>query len=92
MNVSNFRRVISSFTLHRQGGVSSQQQDIKDTSKSDDTSREIWYFQIEGQAFLWHQVRCMVALLFLIGKNLEHVDIIKTMLSIESTPRKPQVI
>jgi hypothetical protein len=26
---------------------------------------------IKGSAFLWHQVRCMVAVLFLIGQGLE---------------------
>lgn len=92
VNVSNFRRVISSFTLYR------QQEEGK--GEKIEEEREMWYFQIEGQAFLWHQVRCMVALLFLIGKKREEVSIIKTMLSVESTPeqaiplcpRKPQVI
>lgn len=31
--------------------------------------------KIKGSAFLWHQVRCMVAVLFLIGQGLESPDV-----------------
>ena len=30
---------------------------------------------VKGMAFLWHQVRCMVAILFLIGENLEEPEV-----------------
>lgn len=30
---------------------------------------------IEGMAFLWHQVRCMVSILFLIGLHLEKPEV-----------------
>lgn len=30
-----------------------------------------WQFRVRGTAFLWHQVRCMTAVLFLIGQGLE---------------------
>lgn len=49
----------------------------------------LWTFTIKGYAFLWHQVRCMVAVLFLIGKGLESPDVVTTLLDIERTPRKP---
>ncbi|XLU65759.1 hypothetical protein S245_024968, partial [Arachis hypogaea] len=32
---------------------------------------ELWVIKIRGSAFLWHQVCCMVAVLFMIGKGLE---------------------
>jgi len=35
---------------------------------------------IKGSAFLWHQVRCMMAVLFLIGEGTEPVDVIKDLL------------
>ncbi len=38
---------------------------------------------IQGSAFLWHQVRCMMAILFLIGKGLEDISLIDTMLDKE---------
>ncbi|KAL5776525.1 hypothetical protein ACOSP7_009451 [Xanthoceras sorbifolium] len=46
--------------------------------------------KIRGSAFLWHQVRCMVAVLFMIGQGLESVDVIDALLDTERTPRKPQ--
>ena len=33
---------------------------------------------IKGTAFLWHQVRCMVAVLFLIGQGLESPSVSET--------------
>ncbi|KAG7942885.1 hypothetical protein I3843_15G010100 [Carya illinoinensis] len=47
-------------------------------------------FKIKGSAFLWHQVRCMVAVLLMIGQGLESPDVIDTLLDTEKTPRKPQ--
>nr|SVE73625.1 EOG090X083V [Daphnia atkinsoni] len=43
-----------------------------------------------GKAFLWHQVRCIVAILFLVGKGNEEPTIIQELLDVESNPRKPQ--
>jgi tRNA pseudouridine38/39 synthase len=37
---------------------------------------DVYYVVIKGSAFLWHQVRCMMAILFLIGKGLEEVNIL----------------
>ena len=48
------------------------------------------YFRIEGSAFLWHQVRCMVAVLQMVGHGLEAPSIVAELLDISSTPRKPQ--
>lgn len=40
-----------------------------------------------GQAFLWHQVRCIVAVLFLIGRGMEDISIIQELLDVERNPR-----
>ncbi|KAJ1126210.1 hypothetical protein NDU88_004618 [Pleurodeles waltl] len=47
-------------------------------------------FEVTGQAFLYHQVRCMVAILFLIGQRLEEPNIIDELLNVEKNPCKPQ--
>ena len=39
---------------------------------------------IKGSAFLWHQVRCMMGILFLIGKGLEDINLIEEMFDTES--------
>lgn len=44
---------------------------------------------IHGSAFLWHQVRCMAAILFLVGQGLESPEIIDRLLDISKTPGRP---
>lgn len=43
-----------------------------------------------GSAFLWHQVRCLVAILLLVGQGYEQPDIMQQLLDIDANPRKPQ--
>ncbi|XP_055864792.1 uncharacterized protein LOC106070325 [Biomphalaria glabrata] len=45
---------------------------------------------VVGQAFLWHQIRCIVSVLFLIGQGKEDVTVIEELLDVEKNPRKPQ--
>uniref|UniRef100_A0A3P8T769 Pseudouridylate synthase 3 n=1 Tax=Amphiprion percula TaxID=161767 RepID=A0A3P8T769_AMPPE len=50
----------------------------------------LFIFEIKGLAFLYHQVRCMMAVLLLIGQKLEAPEIINQLLDVENNPRKPQ--
>ncbi|XP_057281976.1 tRNA pseudouridine(38/39) synthase [Pezoporus wallicus] len=47
-------------------------------------------FEVTGQAFLYHQVRCMMAVLFLIGQGMESPEVIDELLDVEKNPQKPQ--
>ncbi|NXX99310.1 PUS3 synthase, partial [Centropus bengalensis] len=47
-------------------------------------------FEVTGQAFLYHQVRCMMAILFLIGQRMESPEVIDELLDVEKNPQKPQ--
>ena len=51
---------------------------------------EICELIICGSAFLWHQVRCMAAVLLMIGQKLEKSEVIDWMLNIKQCPRRPQ--
>jgi tRNA pseudouridine38/39 synthase len=51
--------------------------------------REFYVFNLRGTAFLWHQVRFMMSILFLIGQKLESPSIIDSLLDITKTPAKP---
>ncbi|GES85723.1 tRNA pseudouridine(38/39) synthase [Rhizophagus clarus] len=51
--------------------------------------REFYVFNLRGTAFLWHQVRFMMSILFLIGQKLESPSIIDNLLDITKTPAKP---
>jgi len=45
---------------------------------------------IVGKAFLWHQIRCIVSVLILVGQHKENENILKDLLNIKNCPRKPQ--
>ena len=51
---------------------------------------KIYMFSLFGSAFLWHQVRHMVAILFLIGQGLEAPGLIDELLDVNKNPQKPQ--
>ena len=42
---------------------------------------------LKGQAFLWHQVRAIMAVLFLVGERKEPPSIVQELLDIEKHPR-----
>lgn len=52
--------------------------------------RQVLAVTVRGTAFLWHQVRCMMAVLLLVGEGLEEPEVIPTLLDPQRTPRKPQ--
>ncbi|ODQ54698.1 tRNA pseudouridine synthase [Saitoella complicata NRRL Y-17804] len=49
----------------------------------------MFVFDLEGTAFLWHQVRCMVAILLLVGQGHEKATIVRDLLDVEKFPTKP---
>lgn len=83
MDVANgvvaFERELLSFTVHK----------IKNDSQSCN-GYEMCEMTICGSAFLWHQVRCMVAVLLMIGQNLENPEVIDLMLDIKQCRSRPQ--
>ncbi|KAF9213008.1 tRNA pseudouridine synthase 3 [Podila verticillata] len=52
-------------------------------------SNEFYQLTLKGSAFLWHQVRCMMAVLFCVGQGLEEPDIIDKMMDLKQCPAKP---
>ncbi|KFQ78888.1 tRNA pseudouridine(38/39) synthase, partial [Phoenicopterus ruber ruber] len=79
--VVNFQRTIlsASVTWVEGGGETGPQDPFR-----------LCQFEVTGQAFLYHQVRCMMAILFLIGQSMESPEIIDELLDVEKNPRKPQ--
>ncbi len=49
--------------------------------RSSNVSHESWhdYFSV-GKAYLWHQIRCIMAVLFLIGEGKEEPEVITQLL------------
>lgn len=53
---------------------------------------KVYYFHVRGSAFLWHQIRHMVAVLFLVGQGLEKPSLISELLNVEKNPRRPNYV
>nr|XP_028563226.1 tRNA pseudouridine(38/39) synthase [Podarcis muralis]XP_028563227.1 tRNA pseudouridine(38/39) synthase [Podarcis muralis] len=68
--------------------------EVKPVARAEDAELhnpfQMYLFEVTGQAFLYHQVRCMMAILFLIGQRMEKPEIIDVLLDVENNPRKPQ--
>ncbi|KMQ48162.1 tRNA pseudouridine synthase [Trichophyton rubrum] len=50
---------------------------------------KVYSFTVHGTAFLWHQIRHMVGILFLVGQGLEHPSIVPELLDVTKNPRRP---
>ena len=47
---------------------------------------------VAGKAFLWHQIRCIVAVLFRVGEGKESPTVIDELLDVVKNPRRPQYV
>lgn len=54
--------------------------DVRPCDDAELGEHSIFYIFVVGQAFLWHQVRCMAAVLFEVGRCNERPDIVRRML------------
>jgi tRNA pseudouridine38/39 synthase len=77
-------------------GFQKMEDDVLDMDMSMEASEnpststpQVYSFTLHGSAFLWHQVRHMVAILFLVGQGLESPSIVAELLDIAKNPRKP---
>ncbi|KAI1456191.1 pseudouridine synthase [Annulohypoxylon moriforme] len=53
---------------------------------------KVYYLHVRGTAFLWHQIRCMAAVIFLVGQGLEDPSVVDRLLDIEAEPRRPNYV
>jgi tRNA pseudouridine38/39 synthase len=66
------------------------QQDFRPEGLKDGpTYPKVYYLHVRGSAFLWHQIRHMVAILFLVGQGLEKPSVVTELLDVAKHPRKP---
>lgn len=57
-----------------------------------DSEHDVLAIEIIGRAFLWHQIRCIMSVLFLVGSGKESPDVVSQLLDIQKSPKKPQYI
>lgn len=77
--VINYVREIMRFEITRTASVTG----------SEEPALQVYEFCLRGTAFLWHQVRFMVSVLFLVGQGLEEPSIVKDLLDPKRYPRRP---
>jgi tRNA pseudouridine38/39 synthase len=51
---------------------------------------EVFELNIVGTAFLWHQIRCIAAVLAMVGEGLESQGVVRELLDVEKVTCKPQ--
>lgn len=81
-NVTNFRREI--FSAEIKPFVSDDH-----TKGHEDNAEAVWMLEISGIAFLWHMIRCIMAVLFFVGEGKEPPEVVPFLLDIEKCPAKP---
>ncbi|KAL2116744.1 hypothetical protein VTJ04DRAFT_8912 [Mycothermus thermophilus] len=93
--ITNFtRRVFEADIVEVDGAASALpyvlQQDFRPEGMAPfGTYPKVYYFLVRGSAFLWHQIRHMVSILFLVGQGLEKPSVVTELLDITRNPRKP---
>ena len=102
--IENFRRMIFYSDIElvnprtnplgyvSQQGFQPLENDVPDTDMTEAppaNTPQVYSFTLHGSAFLWHQVRHMVAILFLVGQGLEASSIVPELLDVVKNPRKP---
>ncbi|XP_060655903.1 LOW QUALITY PROTEIN: tRNA pseudouridine(38/39) synthase [Drosophila nasuta] len=50
----------------------------------------MYFLEIKANAFLWHQIRCIMAVLLLVGQRHEQPSVISELLDVVKNPCKPQ--
>jgi tRNA pseudouridine38/39 synthase len=94
--VYNFERVIHDAKIFVQKEGSNDYIAIEEYPQQEESSSShqqqqstMCYVQIHGQAFLWHQIRCIMEVLFMIGNRLEDPSIVTQLFNVEKYPGKP---
>lgn len=92
-NITNFKRGILEATIEEVPDMGSAMQYLScppDLSATESGQLpKVYCFKVRGTAFLWHQIRNMVSILFLVGQGLEKPDLVDKLLDIEKNPRRP---
>ncbi|KAK3304330.1 pseudouridine synthase [Chaetomium strumarium] len=93
--ITNFKRRVFEADIVEVEDVGSalpylEQQDYKPAGlEAGKPHPKVYYFHVRGSAFLWHQIRHMIAILFLIGQGLEEPSLVTDLLDVARHPRKP---
>ena len=92
-HVANFKRTIFDAKIVCNGKdfdpAAAGSSSSSSSSSSGADPRASCYFEIRGQAFLWHMVRNIASVMFLVGRGLEEPSVVDFLFDVGSNPRKP---
>lgn len=74
--VTNYMRNLQSASVHL----------CPNDSEIKEQGYKMYYLQIKANAFLWHQIRCIMAVLLLIGQEKEEPEVINELLDVDKNP------
>ena len=86
---NNVRVVSSTCTTKNEEEEMEQEQQQKTSPSGSTLRRNMCHIEIVGQAFLWHQIRCIMSILFYIGRKQEVPEIVHELLDVTTNPAKP---
>jgi tRNA pseudouridine38/39 synthase len=100
--ITNFQRRIFHASIHVVGpkedpaNLASQTAQSQEVSKQGEEEQgvathgpQLYWFEVRGSAFLWHQVRHLIAVLFLVGQGYEDPSIVDRLLDVKENPSRP---
>ncbi len=80
--ITNLDRRMFYAGIHRHDSDRSSTGSRSTASGSTASTPELYYFEVRGSAFLWHQVRHVVAILFLVRQSYEQSELIDHLLNV----------
>lgn len=83
---TNYVRTLHTVAIEKNDDI---RVDVFDNDNSSPNPFESYYLRIRGNAFLYHMIRCIVTVLFKIGKGEDPPESINRLLDIENQPRRP---
>lgn len=92
-NITNYKRRILEATIEEVPDMGSPLPYLNSAAAAvgaqEGVYPRVYCFKVRGTAFLWHQIRHMVSILFSVGQRLETPDLVDQLLDVERNPRRP---
>lgn len=80
---TRYLRSVSKSFIQELGQEDAEEKDFLKLPERDDNPNKFYVYVIQGRAFLWHQVRCLVSALYTVGMGYEEPAGIKDLLKKE---------
>lgn len=94
IGIHDFRNIckmdVANGVINFQRNVIDASVSVKQKNCTTNSGYDMCELKIKSQAFLWHQIRCLMGVLLLVGQGKETPEIILKLLDIDNCPSKPQ--